>query len=87
MERSTFGSSLSITDQIYLNRAINAIDEEEARAYLAKAKLPCAYLEGNDFTAVLHTARLNNVHAAPNLRAASSQWLAAHGYPAPVINP
>lgn len=85
-ERTAFGSSLNITEQLYLNRAINAIDEGEARKYMEKAQLPCATLTGNDFTAVLHTARLNNVHAVPRLRAASEEWLRSHGYPSPLFN-
>lgn len=86
MERTTFGSNLDITDQLYLNRAIVAIDEGEARKYMAKAKLPCATITGNDFTAILHTARLNNVHAAPRLRAASEEWLRSRGYPSPLVH-
>lgn len=85
-ERTTFGSLLTITDQLYLNRAIVALDEPEARRYMAKANLPSATLMGEAFTAVLHTARLNNTFAPRELRVASEEWLRTRGYPAPLFN-
>lgn len=81
-EKTAFGSRLDLSEQLYLNSAILKIDADVARPLMIKAGIPNATRPGDDFVAILHTARLNMKHAPRGLRSASEEWLRKHGYPA-----